>query len=143
MMLLTSDLRYALRANAILGEVAREKGLPFDPRPLVKFFSPVGAATWLATELDRDGDTLFGLADLGFGSPELGSFSLSEISAVRLSFGLGIERDLSFATIHPLSDWVTWSRRCGSILWAETLSRRAAAMITLDPDIGPDPDIRE
>src|SRR3546814_19613001 len=52
-----------------------------DPCPVVKFFNPLGAATWLATELGRDGDTLFGLADLGFGCPELGYFSLSEIRA--------------------------------------------------------------
>ena len=44
---------------------------------MVKLFNPLGAATWMATELDEDGDTLFGLADLGFGCPELGYFSLS------------------------------------------------------------------
>src|SRR3546814_1805581 len=53
---------------------------------------PVGSATWLATEMDEDG-ILFGLADLGFGCPELGSFALAELEAVRLPFGLGIERD--------------------------------------------------
>ena len=31
-----------------------------DHRPVVKFFDPCGAATWLFTELDpEDGDTLF------------------------------------------------------------------------------------
>lgn len=94
---------------------------------MVKFFNPVGAATWLATELDEDGDTLFGLADLGFGTPELGSFNLSEIESVRLPFGLGIERDLGFTTTFRLSVWSAWSRRAGSILAAETLLRRASA----------------
>ncbi len=47
-----------------------------DHVPVVKFFNPLGEGVWLATELDEDGDTLFGLADLG--EPELGSFSLSE-----------------------------------------------------------------
>jgi len=98
--LLTDRLRAALRANA--GAAGRPR---HDPVPVVKFFSPVGAATWLATELDADGDTLFGLADLGFGCPELGSFSLTEIAGVRLPFGLRIERDLHFATPHPLSKW--------------------------------------
>jgi hypothetical protein len=39
---------------------------------VVKFFNPVGVTTWLATELDEDGESLFGLAALGFGRPELG-----------------------------------------------------------------------
>lgn len=120
--LLTETLRAALRANAETGtRVSR------DPVPVVKFFNPCGAATWLATELDADGDTLFGLADLGFGCPELGSFSLSEIAGIRLPFGLGIERDLHFETRFALSVWAEWSRRAGSISWAETLLRRAAA----------------
>jgi hypothetical protein len=114
--LLTDSLRAALRANA---EAARQPR--HDPAPVVKFFNPCGAATWLATELDADGDTLFGLADLGFGCPELGSFSLSEIASVRLPFGLGIERDLFFSTTHPLSKWAEAARQAGSILAAERL----------------------
>jgi hypothetical protein len=120
--LLTETLRAALRANA---DAADRPG--HDPVPVVKFFNPCGAATWLATELDADGDTLFGLADLGFGCPELGSFSLSEIAGIRLPFGLGIERDLHFETRFTLSVWAEWSRRAGSILWADTLLRRAGA----------------
>lgn len=127
MILLTPDLRFALRANNINHHAAARDEMPEpDPIPVVKFFNPCGAATWLATELDTDGDTLFGLADLGFGCPELGSFSLSEIASVRLPFGLGIERDLSFSSVHRLSAWAETARRAGSILWAETLLRRAA-----------------
>lgn len=127
MILLTPDLREALRANDIARRTARREGLPEpDPVPLVKLFNPLGAATWLATELDADGDTLFGLADLGFGCPELGCFSLSEIAAIRLPFALRIERDLGFEGLVPLSDWADWARRAGSIIWAETLLRRAA-----------------
>jgi hypothetical protein len=122
--LLTPDLRAVLRANAETG--ARLGDRPgHDPAPVVKLFNPLGAATWLATELANDGDTLFGLADLGFGCPELGSFSLSEIAALRLPFGLGIERDLVFATDLPLSVWADTARRAGSILWAQTILRRA------------------
>ncbi len=93
--------------------------------PVVKFFNPMGPATWLATELDADGDTLFGLADLGFGCPELGSFSLTEIASVRLPFGLGIERDRGFSTTHRLSAWAEAARRAGAILSAAPLLRRA------------------
>jgi hypothetical protein len=124
-LLLTPALHFVLRANAVSAHVAEAKGEAFDPGPVVKFFSPVGAATWLATELYDDGDTLFGLADLGFGCPELGCFSLSEIASVTLPFGLGIERDQSFATTHPLSVWADSARRSGAILFAETLLRRA------------------
>lgn len=128
MILLTPDLRFALRANDIARRAATRDGKPEpDPVPVVKFFNPLGAATWLATELHDDGDTLFGLADLGFGCPELGVFSLSEIAAVRLPYGMGIERDTGFETNHPLSVWAEWSRRAGSILWAQTLLRRVAA----------------
>jgi len=69
---------------------------------------------------------LFGLADLGFGCPELGSFSLSEIANVRLSFGLGIERDRSFASIHPISAWAAAAQVAGSIQDAERILRRTA-----------------
>jgi hypothetical protein len=126
MILLTPELRAALRANDIARRAALAGGERFDPVPVLKLFSPVGAATWLATELGQDDDTLFGLADLGFGCPELGSFSLSEIISVRLPFGLGIERDIAFEPRHKLSVWAAWSRRAGSILWAETLLRRVA-----------------
>lgn len=124
---LPPDIRFALRANDIARRAADRDGKAApDPMPVVKFFNPLGPATWLATEMDRDGDILFGLADLGFGCPELGSFSLSEMGQVRLPFGLGIERDLSFAPLFRLSVWTEWTRRSGSILWAETLLRRAA-----------------
>ena len=126
MILLTPETRFALRANDISRRACDEKGQRFDPPPVVKLFNPLGAATWLATELDEDGDTLFGLADVGFGCPELGYFSLSEIAEVRLPFGMTIERDLSFETAVPLTIWAETARRAGSILWAQTILRRAA-----------------
>jgi hypothetical protein len=126
MILLPPELRFALRANDISRRASDMKGARFDPPPVLKLFNPLGAATWLATELDEDGDTLFGLADLGFGCPELGTFSLSEIAAVRLPYGLFIERDLSFDSTIPLSVWAEAARRAGSILWAQTILRRAA-----------------
>lgn len=138
MTLLTPTLRFTLRANAIARHAADRAGRPApDPAPVVKFFNPLGAATWLASELDRDGDTLFGLADLGFGCPELGSFSLSEIAQLRLPFGLAIERDLDFASIVPLSVWADTARRSGSIIAAE--ARLAQATATPPPAPDPDP----
>lgn len=131
MMLLTPELRAALHANAEAHRAAQRAGdAEPDPVPLVKLFNPLSAATWLVTELDADGDTLFGLADLGFGSPELGSFSLAEIESVQLPYGLTIERDPGFASRLPLSVWAAWARRAGSILWAEALLRRATDTIS-------------
>ena len=127
MMLLTLNLRAALRANAVAHFTAQEEGRREpDPLPILKLFNPMGAATWLATELDEDGDTLFGLADLGFGTPELGYFSLSEIESVRLQGGLGIERDLYFTARFPLSAYAEAARIAGRITEAEALLATAA-----------------
>lgn len=123
MTLIPENLVAILKANGAMGR-RRATQASFDPWPVVKLFNPLGAATWLATELDADGDTLFGLADLGFGCPELGSFSLSEISAIRLPFGLRIERDEHFEGRAPLSVWADTARRAGLIIAAETILRR-------------------
>ena len=106
MMLLTHDLRARLIANGQM------RG---DHVPVVKFFNPCGAATWLLSELDEDGDTLFGLCDLGFGCAELGSASLSEIESVEVSFGLKIERDLHFTASHHLTVYAEAARQHGGI----------------------------
>lgn len=122
MILLTPPLRAALRANDEARKEARRLGRREpDVLPVVKFFNPCGPATWLAAELDEDGDTLFGLADLGFGCPELGSFSLSELAGVRLSFGLAIERDEHFDPRAPLSVGADTARAAGSILLADRM----------------------
>ncbi|UVK57361.1 DUF2958 domain-containing protein (plasmid) [Mesorhizobium sp. AR02] len=95
-----------------------------DHVPAVKFFNPLGQGVWLATELDADGDTMFGLADLG--CPEVGSFSLLEMTSVRLPFGMGIERDILFATDLPISIWAEAAHRAGNIRDAESILYHAA-----------------
>jgi len=105
MILLTGAQRDRWLANG------RQRDL--DHIPVVKFFNPFGAGVWLASELDADGDIVFGLADLG--SPELGSWSLAELSSVRLPFGMGIERDLLFTGEFPISVWTEVARETGSI----------------------------
>lgn len=60
---------------------------------IVKFFDPTGSWTWFATEFDGE-DIFFGLVD-GF-ELEWGTFSLSEMQAIKGRFGLGLERDLYF-----------------------------------------------
>ena len=117
MMLLTKDNRKRLIANG------QNRG---DHVPIVKLFNPVGAATWLLAELDSDGDTLFGLADLGFGCPELGSVSLSEIASLTLPFGLSIERDLHFEARFPLTVYADAARILGRIIEDEARLEAAA-----------------
>ena len=111
MILLTSTQREQLLANGRQRDV--------DHIPVVKFFNPLGGGVWLATELDSDGDTLFGLADLGF--PELGSWSLGEMQAIRLPFDMRIERDLHFTGDFPISVWADMARRAGGIREAERI----------------------
>lgn len=117
MMLLTQDQRQRLLANG------QNRG---DHVPVVKLFNPVGAATWLLSELDEDGDTLFGLADLGFGCAELGSVSLSEIASLTLPFGLSIERDCHFEARFPLTVYADAARIIGRITEDEARLEAAA-----------------
>ncbi|RUW60653.1 DUF2958 domain-containing protein [Mesorhizobium sp. M7A.F.Ca.US.008.03.1.1] len=118
MNLLTDELRERLLANG------RERDA--DHVPVVKLFNPLGEGTWLATELDADGDAMFGLADLG--CPELGRFSLLEMTSIRLPFGMGIERDIFFATDLPISVWAEAARRAESIRDAERVLYQAAQL---------------
>jgi hypothetical protein len=78
-----------------------------DFRPVVKLFNPVGAATWLLTEIDPDDETVaWGLCDLGMGLPEFGTVSLTELANYRGRLGLGIERDRYFEARGPISAYI-------------------------------------
>jgi len=87
-----------------------------DHAPVVKFFLPWKSMTWLISEIDEDGDTMFGLCDLGFGSPELGYVSLKEISSVRGPWGLTLERDIYFHGKQPMSAYAEAAREKGRIV---------------------------
>ncbi|AOR76390.1 hypothetical protein BES08_06215 [Novosphingobium resinovorum] len=89
-----------------------------DPRldafPLVRLFNPQGAAAWLGFKMHEDEGILNGLADLGFGDPEPGLFSLREIEAVdlppRRMPGRRIKLGPAFTTRHRLSVWTEAAR---------------------------------
>jgi hypothetical protein len=88
---------------------AAVKGTPdeIDFHPVVKLFNPVGAATWLLTEIDPDDETVaWGLCDLGMGFPEFGTVSLTELANYRGRLGLGIERDFYFEARGPISAYI-------------------------------------
>lgn len=110
-MLLTNELRTHLRRNADLSAIAEK-----DHNPVVKLFTPAAQTTWLFTELAVDGDTLFGLCDLGHGSPELGYASLAEIQSLRGPLRLLVERDRSFRADKPLSAYADEARYHGRIV---------------------------
>ncbi len=121
MKLLTKAIREQLRKN--YDDQVKSEGdkgwseYTIDFKPVVKFFNPCGAATWLITELASDGDTMFGLCDLGMGSPELGYVSLKELSEVRVKpFGLGIEREIHWKADKTLSAYADEAREKGRLI---------------------------
>lgn len=83
--------------------------------PVVKFFCPWGAATWLISEYDPETGQMFGLCDLGHGCPELGYVSLDDLTTLKGPFGLTIERDLHFTADKSLSDYADEARAQGGI----------------------------
>lgn len=108
--------RETLLSNGAVNLAHRlEDGNTEDFPPVVKLFNPCGAATWLLSELDEDGDTAFGLCDLGMGEPELGYVSLEELASIKLRFGLYIERDEHFTANKPLGEYAAVARQLGRI----------------------------
>lgn len=85
-----------------------------DYQPLVKLFAPDAGCTWLIVSLDPGDPTIaYGIADLGLGCAEVGSFSLTEIAEVRGTVGLPVERDLHFHTWDKLGVIADRARRSG------------------------------
>lgn len=103
MKLLTKELREKLLAQSPTDEeMQSEDGPPSSMDKLchLKLFNPIGSWTWYACEMEviRDdaGNEIdvrfFGFVDGTF--PEMGYFSLKELESVKLSLGMGIERDI-------------------------------------------------
>lgn len=117
MKLFTKDQHERLLKNGQVNAQRQLDGLDtIDHPPVVKLFTPDAACTWLLSELDpEDTDIAFGLCDLGFGTPELGSVRISEIAAVRGRLGLPVERDRHFTGDKPLSAYADEARTAGSI----------------------------
>ena len=110
--LTTADERAQLLAN---GE-ARAAGRNIDPLPVVRLFTPDAHAIWLLAALDPDdGDTAWGLIDLGIGMSELGSAKLSDLAGIVGPRKRPILRDKYFRASRPLSEYVRLAQRDGSI----------------------------
>lgn len=119
MKLITSEidrkLRFYYRQNLSEDGLPLERGR-LDPYPPLKLFTPWGKATWLISERDdEEPDQLFGLADLGFGCPELGWISLAELEALQGPWGLKVERDRHFTPTMTISEYAEKARAAGRI----------------------------
>lgn len=110
--LTTAEERAWLLANG----AARAAGQSIDPLPVVRLFTPDAHATWLLAALDpADGDTTWGLIDLGIGLPALGTVKLSDLSGIVGPQQRPILRDLHFRASRPLSEYARLAQRDGSI----------------------------
>jgi hypothetical protein len=107
MKLLTKAFREKLLDNGRRQAAVKGTSAELDLYPVVKLFNPCGAATWLLTEIDpNDESVAWGLCDLGMGFPEFGTVSLTELATYRGRLGLGIERDLHFEALGPISAYI-------------------------------------
>lgn len=79
-------------------EVGSQEKVPLEDKLIIaKFFNPVGAGTWYATEFNPKTEEFFGYVSIfGDWNDEWGSFSLRELEELQLPFGMHIERDLHF-----------------------------------------------
>ena len=95
----------------------RAAGKPCDPLPVVRLFTPDAHATWLLTELDpADGDTAYGLCDLGLGMPALGHVKLTELASIVGPRQQPVMRDRYFQATRRLSEYVRLAQQNGSII---------------------------
>ena len=91
-------------------------GLANDPLPVVRLFTPDAHATWLLTSLDPvDGDTAYGLIDLGLGMPELGAIKLSDLASIVGPRQQPVMRDRYFRAARSLSEYTRLAQENGSI----------------------------
>ncbi|MES1937524.1 DUF2958 domain-containing protein [Salinisphaera hydrothermalis] len=111
--LVTEEQRTRLLANGR----DRAAGQGIDPLPVVRLFTPDAHATWLLTELDpADGDTAYGLCDLGLGMPGLGHVKLTELASIVGPRQQPVMRDRYFRATRRLSGYVRLAQQNGSII---------------------------
>lgn len=94
MKLMTKELEEEFKKYPI----GSQDGLGGQAKVIVKYFNPMGAATWFITEADKkeNGDfEMYGFCNLGDSDmAEFGYVMLSELQAIKGPLGKGLERDL-------------------------------------------------
>lgn len=104
------------RAQLLTNGHARAADEQADLWPVVRLFTPDSHATWLLAALDpADGDTAWGVCDVGIGMPELGCIKLSDLAAIVGPDQLPVRRDLHFHAARPMSEYLRLAQANGSI----------------------------
>jgi len=104
------------RAQLLANGQAYAAGQARDPLPVARLFTPDAHATWLLATLDpKDGDTAWGLIDIGIGMPELGTVKLSDLAGIVGPQNRAVLGDLYFRAMRPLSEYVRSAQLDGSI----------------------------
>ena len=111
MAFLTDQQRREMLANG----AARAYGNADDPLPVVKLHTLDAHASWLLTDLADDGDTAFGLIDMGLGTPELGYVRLSVLASIVGPNQIPVRVDPHFKPRCTLSAYAADAVRDGSI----------------------------
>ena len=110
--LITAEQRFKLFANGrafAAGEIE-------EIEPVVRLFTPDAHATWLLAMLDAvDGDTAYGLCDVGLGRPGFGRVKLSELGGIVGPAKKPVMRDLYFRPARTLWDYAYYAYLDGSI----------------------------
>ncbi|HBP0076511.1 DUF2958 domain-containing protein [Pseudomonas aeruginosa] len=115
--MIQSPITAVERARLLDHGQVRADGLTIDPLPVVRLFTPDAHATWLLAALDPvDGDTAYGLIDLGLGMPELGYVKLSDLASIVGPLKQPVMRDVYFQATRTLSDYVRLAQANGSIV---------------------------
>lgn len=111
-MLIADDDRIRLLVNG----QARADGQETDPLPVVRLFTPDAHLTWLLAALDpADGDTAYGLINLGLGMPALGTVKLSDLASIVGPRKQPVMRDRYFQPTRRLSEYLRLAEENGSI----------------------------
>lgn len=108
---LTDEQRRQMLAN---GE-ARARGEEIDPYPVLKLYTPDAGASWVLTALDADGDTAYGLIDIGTGFTELGLVSLKMLAGIKGPRGLPVAVEPHYMARKTLSAYVADAQRDGMV----------------------------
>ena len=103
MTLITEAQRAELLANGIAARDAARAGLDFDPKPVVKLFTPHACFRWLLSEIDPNFDRAYGLCDPGDGRPYMGFIDLRDLEDVRGRIKFTVVADPRFVADKPLS----------------------------------------
>lgn len=104
------------RMRLLAAGAARAASQGIDPLPVVRLFTPDAHATWLLATIDpADGDTAWGLIDLGIGMPALGAVKLSGLAKIVGPCGQPVLRDCYFHPTRTLSEYARLAQRDGSI----------------------------